>query len=103
VVALALAVAVAVEAVVGWCRIRHLPLKLTISDPDRRDRIACHILPGRPLHQEELFCHIDQRVAGQTDRAGLPFLVLPLSPWLPYLSAPDSLRHLRYDCLLESE
>ena len=48
-----------------------------------------------------MFCHIDQRVAGQTDLAGLSFLVLPLSPWLPYLSAPDSLRHLRYDCLLE--
>lgn len=100
--ALALVVALAVEAAVERCRIRHLPLKLPISDPYRSYRIACHIRSGalRP-YQEEVFCHIDQRVAGQTDRPGLRFLVLPLSPWRSYLSAPDSLRHLLYDCLLE--
>lgn len=92
----------ALEAVVEWFRIRHLPLKLTISDPYRSYRIACQIRSGAHPYQEDVFCHIAQLVAGQIDRPGLPWFVLPLSPSLSYLSAPDSLRHLRYDCLLET-
>ena len=58
-------------------------------------------LAGESQLAEEWFCHIAQCVAGQTDLLDLPQFVLPLSPWLCYLSAPDSLPHLRHDCRQE--